>query len=794
MVSRPLTKKLLRDLNEHKIALLALVAIIAVGISVFVGTVGVYRDLDGARGRYYERYRVADFTVDMKRAPASVVGEVEGLPNVRDVRGRVKLSTRIDLPGVAEPIAGVAISMPEERVPVVNDLFIKSGTWFSREGRKEVIINESFAEAHGLRPGSTLDVLLLDREHRLLVVGTAMSPEFVYVIPPAGGIVPDPARFAVLYLPEGFAQESCDLEGAFNELVGRVKDTRPFAVTQTLRRIERRLDPYGVTNATPSWEQASIRFVSDEITGRRISAFTTPILFLGVAALALNVLMSRMVQQQRSIIGTLRALGYSRAAIMRHYLSFGVLIGTIGAILGTALGRALQLIINPIDRQFYRIPDIDAHFYWITALIGLAVSIVFSTLGTLKGVRQAATLEPAEAMRPPPPEKGVKVLPERLPAFWAALSFRSKMIMRAVFRNPFRSTVSIVATVVSTALVLSTLALFDALDYIIAFQFDRVAHEDYTVTLRDPEGRRAISELAGVSGITGVEPQLAVVCDLSNGPYVKRIGVTGVPRGSRLYTPMDESGRQIAVPDRGLVLDRKLAAVLNVTPGEPVRLRPLIGQRRTVETPVVAVVDSFLGLGAYADITYLSRLIGEEWSANVLLNTAETRLGAGGLMALLRNRPTVVGLAERRRSLTQIQDSFGKTMGTTLFVMILFAGLIAFGSVLNAAIVSLSERRREVGTLRVLGYTPLQVGAIFSGESYLLNVVGIVLGLAAGVGLTHLLAMAYDTELYRFPVVVHPSRLVYTIGLMFLFVTLAQWIVHRMIRSLPWLEVLSVKE
>ena len=163
-------------------------------------------------------------------------------------------------------------------------------------------------------------------------------------------------------------------------------------------------------------------------------------------------------------------------------------------------------------------------------------------------------------------------------------------------------------------------------------------------------------------------------------------------------------------------------------------------------------------------------------------------------MAELRRRPAIVGLGERTRSLTQIYDTFGKTMQTQLVIMILFAGLIAFGSVLNASIVSLSERRREVGTLRVLGYTPLQVGSIFSGESYLLNGFGLLLGLGAGVGLTHLLAMAFDTELYRFPAIVFPSRVLWTVLVMFIFVTAAQWVVHRMIRALPWLEVLSVKE
>jgi len=141
-----------------------------------------------------------------------------------------------------------------------------------------------------------------------------------------------------------------------------------------------------------------------------------------------------------------------------------------------------------------------------------------------------------------------------------------------------------------------------------------------------------------------------------------------------------------------------------------------------------------------------------------------------------------------------IDETLGRTMTTSLGMMILFAGCIAFGSVLNAAMVSLSEREREVGTLRVLGYTPLQTTAIFSGESYLLNTVGVLLGIVGGIGLAYLMSRAYDTELYRFPTVIHASRLLVTALIMFGFVTLAQLVVYRMIRTLPWLDVLKIKE
>jgi putative ABC transport system permease protein len=754
----------------------------------------VYRDLDGSRERYYREQRLADFTVDFKRAPEWAVRETVSLPNVREIRGRVDIAVRISLPGVAEPISGRAISMPEERTPVVNDILLRSGTWFSNRDEKEVILTHAFAVENGLVPGNRIRVLLLDEQHDLLVVGTAMSPEFVYLIPPGGGLAPDPARFGVLFLPEDFLQKSCDLDGAYNQLIGKAHDTSASALRATLDLIERQLDLYGVTNTTPAHDQASVRFLADELKGLKVAATIVPTIFLGVAALVLNVIMSRTVAQQRTVIGTLKALGFSSGSITRHFLGFGTVVGMMGGLGGLGLGLWLQTVFVKMYRQFFALPVINAHFYGDVLLAGVGISVLFSVLGTLRGTRTATKLAPAEAMRPPPPERGGSVLPERVGFLWRLLSFRWKMIFRAVFRNPFRSTVSILASVISTALIVAVLSQMDSLDYLMRYEFERVAHQDITLSLRDPEGRNSTSEAASLPGISRTEPQLAVVCDLSNGVRQKRTGVIGITQDNRLYTPLDAAGQPVVVPEEGLVLSRKLAEVLAIGPGENLRLRPLIGERKEVIAPVIATVDTFLGLSAYAEIGYLSRLLGEEWSANIILTRVFPGSNQNRFLEEVKQRPAVVGIGERTREFTRMEESFGETMGTMISVMVLFAGLIAFGSVLNAALVSMSERQREIGTLRVLGYTPSQVTQVFSGESFLLNGIGILIGLGGGIGLARLLALAYNTELYRFPAIVYPGRLVLSAAIMTIFITVAQILIYRMICKFDWLEVLKTRE
>jgi putative ABC transport system permease protein len=326
------------------------------------------------------------------------------------------------------------------------------------------------------------------------------------------------------------------------------------------------------------------------------------------------------------------------------------------------------------------------------------------------------------------------------------------------------------------------------------YHFEKISHEDIIFSIRDPKGKDASGEMARLPLVAYSESQLNVVCDLKNGPYSKRTGITGLPRRGRLYTPLDEKGNRIVIPDEGLILTGKLAEILRVKKGDEIRIRPLIAQRREVNAAVVGISHTFLGLSVYCGKGFLSHLLGEELVANTYFTDTFRDKPLHDLMVALKKRPAVIGLNERRRTLDQMRETMGKFMGSFFVIMIIFAGIIAFGALLNTAMVSLSERQREVGALRVIGYTTSEVWRIFAGEGLILNSVGIFLGVWLGVGLSFLISIGYNTELYRFPVVIYPSRVGLTIVIMLIFLALAQAVVYRMIHNLAWLDSLKVKE
>jgi putative ABC transport system permease protein len=789
-----LLRKLLRDLWQRKLAVLTLVGILSVGIGCFTGPAALHRDLTQARDSYYRKQGLADLLVELKHAPQSSLERLRSLPNILALRDRIALPVLLDLPQVKEPITGLALSMPSGHPPNLHRAYLTSGSWFSHQDAPEVVLNQQFARIHGYHPGDRISLHLRGKQENLLVTGTALDPQFVWIVPPGGGIAPDPGRFGILYLPRRFLAERSHMEGAYNQLLVTLRDPSKATSQATLKLLETQLDSYGVTATSRMQENLSVKMLADEIDGLEVTTRTVPLIFLGVAALILHVVLGRLVTQQRTVIGTLKALGYRNRALFRHYLGFALGVGLLGGILGLLVGRAQEAATLPIYAEMFAMPEVTAHATPDLWLVGLVISALFACLGALQALRGAVRLDPAESMHPPPPEAGGKILPEALPWIWRALSFRTKLILRSIFRNPFRNCVNVVTTFAATSLILSTLCLTDSVSYLMDFHFNQIRHEDISVTLREPRGPEVLKEIHSLPGVEVVEGQLVVRTDVSRGSRKKRLAIQGLPSGASLHTPVDPQGHLLVIPNRGLVMSRKLAEILAVHPGDSLLLRPLIGRRKQVQVQVTAVLESYLGLSVYADARFLSRLLGEDIVFNQVLVKLQPGKNSEAFSLALKTRPGVIGLDPRRRALTQLQDSFGQVQLVSLGVLILFAGMIAFGSVLNIALVTLSERQQEVATFRVLGYRPRTLSLFLSMESLAVNGLGTFLGIFGGWGLTLALARAYDTELYRFPATLEWSRVLQTCFTMILFVGLAQGLVGRLIRRLDWIQALSVKE
>ena len=747
-----LDRKLGRDLWRMRGQLLAISLVIASGISTFVMSRSTFDSLEVAMGRYYSQYRFADGFTSLVRAPERVRDKLAAIPGVGVVDTRIVAAVTLDVEDVPESVVGQLVSLPDLGEPRLNSVHLRFGR-MPEEGRdKEILVSEPFAEANGLRVSDTLSAILNERREELRIVGIALAPEYLYSIKP-GSIFPDDRLFGVLWMRRRALAAAFDMEGAFNDVSFRlIHDASPEEV---LARVDAVLEPYGGRGAYLRKEQQSHWYLENEFDELQATGAFLPTVFLGVAAFLLNVVLSRMVRQQRDQIAVLKAFGYGNLRVGLHYGQMAAVVVAAAGLLGIAGGAWMGRAMLGIYAEYFRFPDLryvlDLRYFLQAFAIGAAAA----ALGALTSIRSAVRLPPAEAMRPEAPASYRPALVERA-GLRRWLSMPARMVLRSVERRPLKSALTVFGIACGVALLVVGNGMMDSVRHAMEFQFFFAQREDMTVNLVEPRSLGAAHELAGFPGVLRAEPFRAVAARLEGAHRSRRVAVMGLPQDADLHRLLDADGAAITMPGDGLVLTDKLAEVMRVRPGDSVVMKVLEGRQPTLEVPVSAVAESFIGMGAYMSMSALNARMDEGpvlSGANLLLD--EARVDA--FHRAVKGTPGIAAASSRKDAYRSFEETAAETMRVLSLFMVLFAVIIACGVVYNSARILLAERSRELASMRVLGYRRREISAILLGELWLFAALAIPVGCFLGLGLTASVVSGMDSELYRMPLVVRPA-------------------------------------
>jgi putative ABC transport system permease protein len=422
----------------------------------------------------------------------------------------------------------------------------------------------------------------------------------------------------------------------------------------------------------------------------------------------------------------------------------------------------------------------------------LGISLVAAVLGSWSAVRRAVKLPPAEAMRPEPPADFRQTLLERL-GLDRFLSQPARIVLRNLGRRPLRTAASVVGIAFSGGLLIIGLFFLDAIDELMDMQFNVVQRQEITVNFVEPRGEAAFFEVLRLPGVLHAEPTRAVPVRLEAGHRSRQTAVIGVADHAALQRVVDISYRPITLPTEGLVLSTKLAEVLAIEPGDVVTLEVLEGARPTLRVPVAALVEEYIGTSIYMRLDTLRRLLQEGDN----LSGAHLKVDSRDLDTLydhLKNTPLVAGVALKRAAMAAFDKQMDQMMGVFIFFNILFASIIVVGVIYNAARIALSERSHELASMRVLGFTRGEISAILLGELAVVTLLAVPLGLLCGYGLASVMVAGFDTELYRFPLVISVRSYAVSALVVLLASALCSLLVRRRLDHLDLVEVLKTKE
>ena len=789
-----LGRKLLRDIRQNWSMILAVSAIIAVGIGCFVGMMSAARNLEYARSDYYSYCRLADFWIDLKKAPVQEAKRLARVQGISEIRDRIQFKVVLDLPGAKRPVGAMLLSLPDKQSPVINNILLRKGTYFSPNRPNEVIVSEDFAKARHIEPGDTISAVLNNQKKDLVVTGTAISAEFVYMTSP-GSMVDEPGSYGLLFVKRSFAEDTFGFNSGCNSLVGLLTPEMRDDSKRVVEELSDRLKPYGVFAGLTRSEQFSAMVLDSEMKQLANMAFIFPMFFLVVAALVLNVLMTRLAEQQRTVIGTLKAIGYDNRTLSLHFLQFAVVTGLLGGVLGCMLGGLLGDLTTRGYIAYFSFPQLTSKFYPGLMLAGIFISILFASLGTLKGIRQIMALQPAEAMRQAAPPEGGTILLEKNDFFWRKIGAQWQMIFRTLFRNKGRSLINIFSAAIGSSIVVLAFGFVDSMDEMVRFQFENALLSDYHLTFAGEMSVSGYDEIRRLPGVIHAEPVLTVACTYRNQNHTKRGAIMGIIKGGELTTPLDMTGNTISLPPIGLLMTKRLMDQLHVRVGDYIEVIPVKGDKTPRKIPVTGQIESMVGLAVYADFKWLNKVLGEQGAVNevrvlVSHNSRDKTL----FMEKNKHMPgleSLTDLGEQKQALT---DQLDGAMRTSALVMILFAAVIFFGAILNGTLIALSERRREMATFRTMGYFNYEVSRIFLRENLLTNITGTLLGLPLGALFLHGTMKGFVSDAYSFPAALAPQSYVYTVILAVIFVLISQGVVKRTLRRQNWVEAMSLKE
>ncbi len=786
---KALDRKLLRDLRLMWSQALTIALVVASGVAGFITSFSAYDALSWSRDLYYADARFADVFATLKRAPLALERQLEGMAGAAHVQTSLAQVVPITVPNVADPIIGRLIGLDLRAPQRLNKVHLRSGRMLGaqRGAALETLVSEGFALGRGLKPGDRINALINGKREQLLIVGIALSPEYIF----AGmGGSPDQRGFGVFWLDRDALAAAYNMEGAFNQVAVRLGPGASEGAV--IDQLDRLLAPYGGASAHGRDLQMSHMILSSEIKEQRVLGSVLPSIFLAVAGFLLNVVLSRQIATQREQVAALKALGYGNRAIGLHYLKLVLLIVLLGVTLGLILGTLLGHWFVGIYADVFRFPELRYRVKPELILAAVGVALAAAVLATLHAIRATVRLAPAEAMRPPAPGVYKPMLVERLGLrHWFSPAMR--MILRTMERRALRTGLTIFGIAVAMAIVITGAFWRDAIAVLMDTQFNRVLRGDVSIALLEASPARIRHEALKLPHVSAVEVARSAPVRLVHANHSWRGSIQGKPARPELHRIVDLQQRVVAPPRDGLLLTDRLADRLQVKPGDRVRVEFLEGRREVMEIAVSAVVVEMMGMNAYIERQSLNRMLREGDLVNQITLAAQ-RGHEPELLNRLKELPRVAVAFSKSVMMKNIEDVTARNVLVFSAILTAFATVIAIGVVYNNARIALAERAWELASLRVLGFSRVEVSAFLLGELAIEIALALPLGMVLGYLLASGIIGLIKTDEFYFPFVIEPATYAYAALSVLAAGGVSALIVRRRIDTLDLVGVLKTRE
>ena len=514
-------------------------------------------------------------------------------------------------------------------------------------------------------------------------------------------------------------------------------------------------------------------FIQDTDSIEKLS-IVFPIVFFAIAALVSLTSMTRMVEEERQEIGTLKALGYSGIQIANKYIIYASFACIIGGIIGMNIGfQLLPRMIWEMYTILYQMPEISISFNYENAILGLGLMYICIVGATIYSIVKELKETPASLLRPKAPKIGKRVILERINFIWKRLNFTQKVTVRNIFRYKKRFLMTIIGIFGCTSLILAGFGLKDSISKLLPYQYEKIFQYDMQISLKTDLPKENIEEFISVIEKNEEIEKIAEVYMLSTTMEEQNVQIIVPKTNDELeniinLNEYDNENNKITLEENDVVITEKLAELLDVKEGDNISLKMEGKDEKTLKISKIA--QNYIYHYIYISKEYYEELYGEDYLTNIIFvknqNLNEQQENDLLTEIVSSNEVSAVILT------SDIMGTLDKTLNSLNYVVIILiisAGLLAFVVLYNLANVNISERIRELATIKVLGFYDREVYSYIARETIILTIIGIILGLIGGYFLNFYIIGTCEIDIMRFPKIIDFISYIYAILITVLF-------------------------
>lgn len=763
-----LSKKLMRDMARAKMQFFALIALCMLGVFLFSGIDSFALITQETNDTFFRENRLAHFFVNLEQADRTALAQVRAMDGVQAAQARFSMDMDADLPG--DPKVNVTAFDGEM---AVNVPYILEGESLSSTDRRGCLMQEAFAEAHNLHVGDSITIEHQGMRYPLFIRGIVHSPEYISL---SDGMAIDFTQYGYI-LVSARAFEEIPL----TQIVVLLQDGADEAAVRS--QIERALPTAFIVDRRI---HTSTAVVENNAQMFRDLSILFPLAAYAVAALIVMTTLSRMVDNERMQIGTLRALGYSDAKIRRHYLCYAIVPSSVGSLLGLVLGfyglpsAFWDVLFGQNEYPYLIKPHVSPQSLFIAALnVFVSAAICLYTFGKSSKECTAALL------RPKPPKAGSRIILERITPLWKRMSFNAKMITRNLLRSKARTIMSLAGLLCCNALLIASMGLQDSVKLTLnghyggTLAYDVCAQLNHLAGEADAYERHLAAERIECAMETSVSLRSA---------SAQRSTMLTVLRDDQQLIHLGKGFTHTALSHDGIILTEKLAATLGVSAGDRINCQ-LPGSDDTFPMTVVQLAANNLNQGAYLTCSAWEGLRKGAFVPTSVYLLAPAQQTIEKLEAM-DEVDDIDYIVDQRAEAFLYLTSVSMVFSILTFIALALAFIICY----NMGLINFAERTREYATLKVLGYHQKEIRRLILGENLLITVLAILLSAAPGAAFTDMILSLVESESMRYVSTVTLKSMLISSAVTFCFSILIQLLLARKVRGVNMVEALKSVE